>query len=140
MTEVTTYQLSSRFPVLYKECQQIRNKQNMSSNKVIQNGIQYDISMLNIVSPEEISLFIQYQLNHPTVIQQCFENLIEILALYGRPKKIKTIVNPMDNIYKILSDEYYNITNNQPDIQIDKSFIDKWVLFIKSQGEFNEFF
>jgi hypothetical protein len=124
-----------------------RLKYYVPSNKQTQNGIEYDLSRLSIVSPEEISMFIEYQLQHPDTINACFEKLILIIEMQEihetqintrtRTKTKTKSGKQMDDIYQILKDQFTALTGTT---NIDLSLLDKWVLFIKSQGEFSEYF
>lgn len=128
--------LQTRFPVTFSKSDDYAKKyRKHAPNMITLHGITYDRSLLPTLSDNEIEQFANLQLEYPEIINNCFDNLIEILEqcerkiIIGREESKNT---PMNKIYKLL--EGLNVHNN------DMMMIDKWVLFIKSQDKFGTFF
>jgi hypothetical protein len=126
-------ELDKKFPLTFARCELYNGKYKKFPPYIIKNnGIIYDKSRIPILSEDEIKNFIELQKKYPQVINDCFDKLIKILE--NQEKQIvisKNQKTPMDEIYDTLSS--LNIYNN-------KSMIDKWILFIKSQNDFCYFF
>lgn len=131
-------ELKTRFPITFAKCEEhIKKYRKYESNIITNKEITYDKSIIPILSYDEIEHFIDLQIKYPEIINNCFSNLIELLEqeekqiITRKNKKIITQNNPMKKIYDLL------INLNEVD---DMEMIDKWVLFIKSQNEFSNFF
>lgn len=130
--------LKTRFPITYSLCKKYRTRPEI----VTQKDITYDKSAIPILTQHEINAFIKLQIKYPEIIDMCFDDLINVLEkkeqleqqMITRNKKnlIESQPNPMSSIYERLIK--LNVHKN------DLGFIDKWVLFIKSQNEFSCFF
>ena len=128
--------LKTRFPITFAKCQEFRKKYYKNEPDIItKKGITYDKSIIPILTDNEIEYFIDLQIKYPEIINNCFNNLIEILEenetqiITKKTKKLKTQQNsPMKKIYDLL----INLNETEK--------IDKWVLFIKSQNEFCKLF
>jgi len=75
-------------------------------------------------------------MENPDIVNKCFDYLIENLEnlekqMVTRHNKKTKIKSPMNNIYETLT---------STKLCDDQFMIDKWVLFIKSQGDFNKFY
>lgn len=127
--------LQIRFPQTFAECEKyIKKYSKYESNIIINKGIRYNKNIVLILSDDEIKYFIDLQIKHSLIINDCFNILIEILEQREKQIITKKIVkqnNPMKKIYDLLIslNEHKNLET-----------IDKWVLFIKSQNEFSKFF
>jgi hypothetical protein len=132
--------LKSRFPTLYAEC--VKAKERCVRPCIItHNGITFDTVGLCILSQSEIDKFIELQKAHPDIINECFEQLIKLLGnheilLNAKTRKEKKQIEkfqsndrPMDKIYSMLLTICPNLEQ-----------VDKFVLFLKSQGEFSSFY
>jgi len=128
--------LQTRFPVTFSKSDDHAKKyRKHAPNMITLYGITYDRSLLPTLSDNEIEQFANLQLEYPEIINNCFDNLIEILEQCERKIIIgieESKNTPMNKIYKLL--EGLNVHNN------DMMMIDKWVLFIKSQDKFGTFF
>ena len=131
-------ELKMRFPITYSLCEKYnkRYRKNLP-DIIIQNGVMYDKSVLPMLSQGDIDMFVELQEKNQELINMCFIDLTNILEQHEKQIITRTIKNqnqnnPMKSIYDRLSK-----LNLHKD---DLSFIDKWVLFIKSQNEFSQFF
>ena len=131
-------ELRTRFPITFAKCQEHIKKHKYEPHIITNMGITYDKSAIPILTDDEIEYFIDLQIKYPEIITNCFSSLIEILEqqekLQGqqitrKAKKEFARNKPMKQIYDLLHKH-----NNNPETT------DKWVLFIKSQNEFSEFF
>lgn len=131
--------LKTRFPITFYKCQEFRKKNyKYEPNIITHKGITYDKSVIPILTNDNIKYFIDLQIKYPEIINNCFNNLIEILEenekqiITRKTKKNKQLQNThMKQIYDLL----INLNEHN-----DLETIDKWVLFIKSQNEFSNFF
>lgn len=133
--------LQTRFPTTFAKCKQYNEKYRKFEPNIITNkGVKYNKSVIPILSDIEIEYFINLQIKYPETINNCFNNLTEILEqqeklqqqiITRKNKKLIIQNKPMNKIYECLTNLHEHT---------DMQMIDKWVLFIKSQNEFSEFF
>lgn len=142
MTELKMTELKTRFPITHALCEK-HNKRYRKNEPdiVIQNGITYDKSVLPVLSQWELDTFIELQEKNQEIINMCFIDLTHILEqqekqIVTRDKKKKKKTHNHDEPMKLIYDRLIKLNQHNDDL----CFIDKWVLFIKSQGEFSQFF
>jgi hypothetical protein len=131
--------LKTRFPITFNSCQEFSKKyKKCEPNFITSQGITYDKSVIPMLSNDDIEYFINLQIKYPEIINNCSDKLIQILEekekqiITKKTKKLKIQNTYMKQIYDLLAN--VNEDNN------DTNIIDKWVLFIKSQDEFSNFF
>ena len=129
--------LQSTFPILYSKCFPFVSKRWAKHPQILINvdSIVYDKSVISFVPQHQIDKFVEYQLQHPEIIELCFEYLKQILTQAEREIQNKSEVTktkvPIQKIYEIIAS-----TN----ICINQEMQDNFVLFLKSQNEFAMFF
>lgn len=134
--------LQTRFPITFGKCEeQFKKYRKYEPNIITNKGITYDRSVIPILTDDEIEYFIDLQIKYPEIINNCFSNLIELLDQQEKQQKqiitrkdkkiITTQINPMNKIYDLLIN-----LNEHKDMEI----IDKWILFLKTQNDFKNFF
>ena len=90
-------ELEIRFPITFTKCQEHNKKYKKNEPNIITNmGITYDKSVIPILSDDEIEHFIDLQIKHPEIINNCFNNLIEILEQQEN-NKIKLLQEKIKN-------------------------------------------